>query len=362
MQKIFVALSGGVDSAVAAHMLKEAGHKVTGVFIRVWQPDFLPCNQDEEERAAKRVAAHLGIPFLRCDLTDEYKRDVVDTMVAEYKKGNTPNPDVLCNAHIKFGAFLKWAKERGAEKIATGHHAQVLSEPLSPSRAKLRYQLVRGADTRKDQSYFLWKLTQEELSHTLMPIGHMQKEEVRAYAEKHTLPSAYKPDSQGLCFIGHVDMKTFLKHFIATKEGVVLNENGEVVGHHDGAEFITIGQRSGFTLNTKDVHRTVHYVVAKDLVHNTITVSPHHYGGSTAIVSEKHKTHALTDANFTQNIDENKQYTCEIRYHGEVLTCRVAVGNAANATISFAQPQLVASGQSIVVYDDNHCLGGGVVA
>lgn len=340
MQKVFVALSGGVDSAVTAHMLQKEGYDISGVFIRVWQPDFLPCSQDEEERAAKRVAAHLGIPFLRCDLSQEYKRDVVDTMIAEYEAGRTPNPDVLCNAHIKFGAFLDFAKAHGADMIATGHHARVVDGVL-----------MRGVDKSKDQAYFLWKLTPNELSQTLMPIGHMYKDDVRAYAKRENLPSAYKPDSQGLCFIGHVDMKTFLQHFITTTPGDVLNESGEVVGIHDGVQLVTIGQRGGFTLTNHDTNRDVHYVVAKDVAANTITVSPTPLGDSTS-----KKMCALKDTNWSQPL-EDKDYTCEIRYHGEPLSCRV-VGDS----IEFDEPQLVALGQSIVVYDDDICLGGGIVA
>jgi len=339
MSTVFVALSGGVDSAVAAHMLQAQGHTVSGVFIRVWQPDFLSCSQDDEERAAKRVAAHLGIPFYRCDLRAEYKRDVVDTMIAEYRAGRTPNPDVLCNAHIKFGAFLKWARTHGAEHIATGHHARVING-----------QLYRGVDSAKDQAYFLWKLTKDELAHTFMPIGHMQKEAVRAYARKHNLPSADKPDSQGLCFIGHVDMKDFLSHYIQGEPGAVLNENGEVIGGHNGVAFVTLGERLSFKHTAPDTHRTPLYVVAKDMTSNTITVSSNQHAPHTA-----HRTIQLCECTLPAEIPHTTPLVCEIRYHGERIPC-----TATGHVITFASPQLVAPGQSVVIYDGERCVGGGV--
>ncbi|PCI28998.1 tRNA 2-thiouridine(34) synthase MnmA [Candidatus Kaiserbacteria bacterium] len=335
MKKVFVALSGGVDSAVSAHILKKDGWDVTGVFIRVWQPDFLPCSQDEEERAAMRVAAHLGIPFKTLDLSKEYKEEVVDVMISEYKKGRTPNPDVLCNESIKFGGFLDYALNEGAEKIATGHHAQVIEK-----------KLVRGADASKDQAYFLWKLTEKELSHTLMPIGHMSKDEVRKYAEENNLPSAYKPDSQGLCFIGHVDMKTFLLNFIETSNGDVLNESGEVVGTHDGSELVTLGQRGGFTITKKEEMGNVHYVVGKDISKNTITVSEN-------FNNEENLTSSLT---LTDSNIENGKYVCEIRYHGEKIECEVQ-----DDVVTLSKPVLMAPGQSLVAYERDVCVGGGIV-
>jgi len=340
MKKVFVALSGGVDSAVAAHILKREGWMVTGVFIRVWQPDFLACNQDDEERAAKRVAAYLGIPFLRLDLAAEYKTAVVDAMINEYMRGRTPNPDVLCNAEIKFGAFLDFAKEHGAEKIATGHHAQVIGGKLH-----------RGCDPKKDQGYFLWKLTQEELSHTLMPIGHMKKEEVRAYAEQYAIPSAHKPDSQGLCFIGQVDMKEFLKHYITTSKGAVLNEEGDSIGEHDGSEFITLGQRSGFCLHNANANRKVHYVISKNTEQNSIVVSTNPNDSQ-----EMKEAIPLTDTNWNQEV-RDRDLTCEVRYHGERIACTIK-----NDVVHMQIPQLVAPGQSIVVYAGTECIGGGVVA
>ena len=348
MKKVFVALSGGVDSSVVAHMLKEEGWDVTAVFIRVWQPDFLPCTQDEEERAALRVAASLGIPFRRLDLSAEYKKDVVDEMVAEYRAGRTPNPDVLCNSQIKFGAFLDYAKKEGADKIATGHHARVIESDNT-------FQLHRGVDLGKDQSYFLWKLTPEELSYTFMPIGNITKDQVRSYAQKHNIPSAHKPDSQGLCFIGHVDMKTFLKNFITAEAGDVLDESDAIIGTHDGAEFVTIGQRGGFTVTDKDAQGAIYYVTEKNIDKNTITVS-------TKKTTTKEETgFTLRETNWLLPIEPGKNYTCDIRYHGTPLLCTVTPTGTTTATVHIPDGTRIAKGQSVVVYDADICLGGGVV-
>ncbi len=346
-KKIFVALSGGVDSAVSAHILQKDGWDVTGVFIRAWQPDFLPCNQDEEERAAMRVAANLGIAFKSLDLSDEYKKEVVDVMVSEYKHGRTPNPDVLCNSAIKFGAFLQYARENGVDKIATGHHAQVVEKNNG-------FSLIRGADKNKDQVYFLWKIRSKILQHILMPIGSLQKNEVRAYAEKNNLPSAYKPDSQGLCFIGHVDMKTFLQNFITTRQGTVLNEKAEVVGTHEGSELVTLGQRGGFQLTNHDAQREVHYVVEKNIAENTITVSTEQNTTPSAADSI-----SLSDTNWLHYPVAGTSYQCEIRYHGKPPECTVDIQES-KAIVRLTEKILVAPGQSVVIYDREVCIGGGI--
>lgn len=353
MNTVFVALSGGVDSAVAAHMLREQGHAVVGVFIRVWQPDFIPCSQEDEEKAALRVAASLGIPFERVDLSEAYKREVVDDMIAQYKAGNTPNPDVLCNAHIKFGAFLEYARAHNAHYIATGHHAQVVNKDNV-------FLLKQGVDAGKDQSYFLWQLTQQELAQTYMPIGAYTKQEIREYAARHAIPSATKPDSQGLCFIGHVDMKTFLSHFIETTEGAVLSEAGSEIGRHDGAVFFTIGQRGGFTVTDKEALGSVYYVVAKDMEKNTITVSERVTTADTTATT----TYNVRDVNFTMPQEHIRfdALTCHTRYHGEPITCSLSLQDDTNASVVLDDAVRVASGQSIVFYNDTTCVGGGIVA
>ena len=199
-------ISGGVDSAVSAALLKEQGYDVVGVFIRTWHPDFIECNEEDERLDAMRVAAHLDIPFLTFDFSDVYKKEVADYMISEYKAGRTPNPDVMCNKEIKFGAFLDKAISMGADYVATGHYAD--NKDL---------KLLKNKDISKDQSYFLWTLKQGQLRKILFPIGHLKKTQVRVLAKKFGLPVAEKKDSQGICFLGVVDLKVFLKHYIKEK-------------------------------------------------------------------------------------------------------------------------------------------------
>lgn len=338
--RIYVALSGGVDSSVALGLLKEQGHDVCGVFIEVWQPDFLPCTQDEDRKSALRVAAHFGVPFYTLDAREAYKRDVVDMMVRAYERGETPNPDVWCNRSVKFGALRAWIDARGGGMIATGHYAQM-------RHAVSNFELLRGVDMAKDQTYFLWQLTQQDLSETLFPIGHLPKPQVRALAKKFGLPTATRKDSQGLCFMGKVDMKEFLTHFIPQKKGIVLNEQGEVVGEHDGALFYTLGQRHGFSLSTKNTERTEMYVVAKNVLENTLTIGH--------AIPKPHT--ALRLMNVNQIVPwAKKTYRAQIRYHGSLHT--VSVDETGHVE---GLAEIPASGQSVVLYDGDVCVGGGIV-
>lgn len=352
-KKVFVGLSGGVDSSVSAYLLKEQGYDVTGVFIKAWYPDFLPCNWKSEMRDAMRVCAKLDIPFKVCDLEKEYKSEVIDYLINEYKIGRTPNPDVLCNREIKFGGFLKWAQDLGADYVATGHYAK-----RDESGDECR--MLNSKDTEKDQTYFLWTITQDRLKHILFPLGDLEKSEVRKIAKKNNLHTASKKDSQGLCFIGHVDMKSFLRRYIDTKRGDVLNEEGEVIGYHDGAELYTIGERHGFTLTKKDTLRSVYYVTSKSLDNNTITVTDEKF---------------IEDINISKVILENVSFTREsvkkeakkglnmevrIRYRGELHD--VKIDNKEGWSIWFNESiNGVALGQSVVLYLNDECLGGGVV-
>ncbi|OGZ16792.1 MAG: tRNA 2-thiouridine(34) synthase MnmA, partial [Candidatus Lloydbacteria bacterium RIFCSPLOWO2_12_FULL_51_9] len=257
-KKVFVAMSGGVDSSVAAALLKEDGYEVTGVFMRVWQPDFLTCSRTDDREEAMRAAAHLGIPFLTFDFEKEYKEKVVDYMIAEYTAGRTPNPDVMCNKHIKFRMFLDKAREMGADMIATGHYVRLGRESPKPkaqspnktqnpkSQTNSKFQLLKGIDVNKDQSYFLWTLTQEQLKYCLFPIGEYVKPKVREMARKYGLPNAERRDSQGVCFIGQFPMKEFLKNYIPEEKGGVLDTGGNIIGVHDGARLYTLGARHGF--------------------------------------------------------------------------------------------------------------------
>ena len=354
-KKIFVGMSGGVDSSVSAALLKEAGHDVVGVFIKVWQADFLPCNWREERREAMRAAAHLNIPFLTLDLEKEYKAEVVDYMIREYGAGRVPNPDVMCNKHVKFGAFLDFALREGADAIATGHYARVLvGDP---------YRLLIGVDSDKDQAYFLWTLGQRELSHAFFPVGGMKKSEVRIRAEKFGLPNAQKKDSQGLCFLGQVNMHDFLKHFVNAVPGAVENEEGKVIGEHDGAMLYTIGQRQGFRVHATDSNTLPYFVLGKDMTANTITVGQRDPEEQVMKIKPKgvilEALHSATgDEGWTGDLLE-----AQVRYHGERHSVSVEK-ESGNIVVRFRDPKepFVAPGQSLVLYRGEECLGGGVIA
>lgn len=343
--RIIAAMSGGVDSSVSAALLKEAGHEVTGVFIKVWQPPAewgIPCTAEEDRLEAMRAAAHLGIPFATVDFGDVYKKEVVEYMVSEYEAGRTPNPDVMCNRSVKFGALWQWASEHGFDAIATGHYAQI----------KNGSELHAGGDAAKDQSYFLWTLTKDDLTHTLFPVGGMQKSEVRVLAEKFGLPNARRKDSQGLCFIGKLDVKEFLTRFISVSEGNILNEKGEVIGTHDGAVLYTLGERHGLRINAQSPEETPYYVVAKDVANNTLTVS------HTPVNSLKgaHDHASLTEVNWIGDpTQEGQMYGARLRYRQPLQECTIQ-----GSTVHFKKPQtVIPSGQSLVLYDGTRLVGGG---
>lgn len=349
---VFVGLSGGVDSSVSAAMLKDQGYNVVGVFIKVWQPDFIDCTWKEERLDAMRVCAKLCIPFITLDLSNEYKKEVVDYMISEYKAGRTPNPDVMCNKYIKFGGFFDWAMKNGADYVATGHYTQII-------KSGEKYYLLAGKDKNKDQSYFLWTLTQKQLSKTLFPVGNIIKPIVRKLAKKYKLETAVKKDSQGLCFIGKVDMSDFLKHYLKTKKGDVLNEKGKVVGYHHGAELYTIGQRHGFIITKNSPNDNRNYIVSKNVIENTITISSEPmndtYSGN--------KEFNLSGVNWTleEIPNPNKLYKARIRYRGALADCKI-VENSKSIIIKFNKTQTApAAGQSVVIYDNERCLGGGII-
>jgi tRNA-specific 2-thiouridylase len=398
-KRVFVGMSGGVDSSVSAALLVEAGYDVTGVFIKVWQPekdmlgresDF-KCTWREDRIDAMRVAAQLGIPFITLNLEDEYKRHVVDYMIAEYRAGRTPNPDVMCNKYVKFGGFFDWAMrpEQGAEYVATGHYARVaevaqtekvgdknskkneLSEKIGGTR---RYDLLAGDDQNKDQSYFLWTITQKQIAKTIFPVGDMEKPKVRELARRFGLPTAEKKDSQGLCFIGKIDVKEFLAHYIMPKAGDVLDEAGQRIGRHNGAFFFTIGERHGFTIDGE--HKTSHdrpyYVIAKNVKKNTITVSqkilsPKMRGGDLPHDTAVRSVH-LMEVNWIRGITPDinaKNYTARPRYRASLVPISIKKCDERlhTAEIEFIKPQYtLSSGQSLVIYDKNVCLGGGIIS
>lgn len=346
---VFVGLSGGVDSSVAAVRLLEQGYNVVGVFIKVWHPDFMVCNWEQERLDAMRVAAHLGIPFLTCDAEDAYRDDVADYFINEYREGRTPNPDVMCNQHVKFGRFLDFALEKGADYIATGHYAQRLE-------GRKNAEMHRGVDAGKDQTYFLWTLKQEQLDRTLFPIGDTPKEQIRKEAEAADIPVATKKDSQGICFLGHVDIPEFLSHYINLDPGDVLNTDGEVVGEHKGALVYTLGQRHGFTLTNHDANRTAQFIVARDIENNTITVAPEMNEVPAT------KTIELHSAVLRTAISTGEEIELQIRYRQTPIQATVI--NIGDKTISLKPSESMeqpAPGQSCVLYRGSLCIGGGII-
>jgi len=398
-KKVFVGMSGGVDSSVAAALLKKRGFDVTGVFIKVWQPDFLPparnlgggCTWKEDRLDAMRVAAKLDIPLITIDLGKEYKKDIVDYMVREYKAGKTPNPDVMCNKYIKFGAFFDKAISMGADYVATGHYARTIF-----CKGQSFAKLFMGVDKNKDQTYFLWTLTQKQLQKTLFPIGEYEKPKVREMAKKFDLPTAGKKDSQGLCFVGKLDMKDFLKEFIPEKKGDVLNEKGEVVGEHDGAYFFTIGQRHGFTITKKHPDDKPYFVINKDINLNTLTVSHRDDNG---IFLQSKKEVVLENINWISKTTPdknkgprgirpilaprlgcvrkvlastflthrslyvaNKNFSARVRYRQGLQKCSILTDDSRdNIKVLFEKSQIINPGQSVVLYDKEECIGGGVI-
>jgi tRNA-specific 2-thiouridylase len=356
-KRVFVGMSGGVDSSVSAALLVKANYDVTGVFIKVWQPEKeisgMRCTWREDRLDAMRVAAQLGIQFITLDLEAEYKREVVDYMIAEYKAGRTPNPDVMCNKYVKFGGFFDWAMKQDADFVATGHYAQV----------NKRGELLAGEDDNKDQSYFLWTLTREQLSKTLFPVGAIEKPEVRKLAKKFKLSTAEKKDSQGLCFIGKIDVKEFLKQYIKTSEGCVLDISGKKIGTHDGAFFFTIGERRGFTIDSthKTPHDEAYYVVAKDILKNTITVS--HKASDGSLPNGIRKV-LLSNINLTCIDLPKSGLFARARYRAPLSKISILNINEKQKTaeIEFEDPQYTLSpGQSLVIYHGDICVGGGIL-
>lgn len=346
--KVYVGVSGGVDSSVALARLSRAGFDVTAVFIKTWQPDFVPCTWERERLDAMRVSAHIGVPFLTFDAVSAYKNGVADYMIHEYEAGRTPNPDVMCNHEVKFGAFLRFALESGATQVATGHYAQVVQRGNS-------FELHRGTDTQKDQSYFLWTLTHDELSHIFFPIGDSEKARVRDEAERYGLPTFAKHDSQGICFLGDIDMKQFLSHYITSIPGDVYDEDGKCVGSHEGALFYTLGQRHGFTIAPSIDTTLPYYVVEKDIHANTLTVS--------------HRARTCTGTHIvlsrTNLLAPTLPDVCEAQFRYRQKPFRVKVekrnGDCVMLTVLDPNIDLPSLGQSCVLYSGTHCLGGGII-
>jgi tRNA-specific 2-thiouridylase len=296
------------------------------------------------------------------------KKEVVDYMIAEYKAGNTPNPDVMCNRYVKFGGFYDWAMKNGADFVATGHYARIVerlrindsSKKKNPNEQQpATYNLMAGIDENKDQSYFLWTLTQKQLAHTLFPVGHLEKPDVRKLAKKFGLATAEKKDSQGLCFLGKIDVKEFLKQFIKEKKGKVVNDKGEVIGEHNGAFFFTLGERHGFDIMEKTSTDKPYYIIEKNVKKNILIVSNNPIG-ITGKTGER-KLFNMTNTNWINMPQVGKTYSARIRYRQPLQKVKFTkVGE--DFLVEFNDEQDGGdSGQSIVFYDGEICIGGGII-
>jgi tRNA-specific 2-thiouridylase len=373
---VFIGMSGGVDSSVAAYLLKKQGYEVVGVFMRGYNID--NC-QEKDSEDARRVAEHLNIPFYVWDFEKDYKAKVVDYMIDGYKKGLTPNPDVMCNKEIKFGLFFERAMKFGADYVATGHYVKKITSdhPLitddskteksirkvvSDKSAAISYSLAIAKDTNKDQSYFLWALNQNQIVKSLFPLGDYLKPDIRKIAKKIGISTAEKKDSQGVCFLGMVNIKEFLKKYIPEKVGDVLNLSGEKIGEHNGVWFYTIGQRSGVGNLKHQKGQKNHqplYVVSKDIKNNILVVAE---GGDNKELYKKEVF--LDEVNFDGQIFKNLRMNvlARVRYR-QSLFGAVLVRGKKGWKLEFLKPQkFVAEGQSAVIYDkDGTMLGGGVI-
>jgi len=350
---VVVGMSGGVDSSVAAALLKEQGFDVIGVYMKNWTEDYgdYGCTWAEDAEDARKVAKVLDIPFYVWNFEREYRQHVVDYFLREYAAGRTPNPDVLCNSEIKFKIFLDKALGLGADLVATGHYARVEEKMGESGRS---YRLLKGRDPAKDQSYFLYRLTQPALSKIKFPLGEYYKPEVRGLARKFNLPNAEKKDSQGICFIGKINVTDFLKEHIKAAAGDVVLASGQTVGRHSGLPFYTIGQRQGIGIGGPGPF----YVVRKDFAANRLVVSSDKDDPglfcSQMTVGDLSWTGSAPELPLTSGV--------AIRYHHPEGQALINWSGSAKLDISFEQPQrAVTPGQSAVIYRGDEILGGGVI-
>ncbi len=345
MQTVYVGLSGGVDSSVTAALLKEQGYDVVGVYMKNWSQDLpgMPCPWKEDYQDAKRVAVQLGIPFKMFDFQKEYRQKVVDYMIAEYQAGRTPNPDIMCNQEVKFKVFLEACLEDGADLIATGHYARVKNGSL-----------LRATDDNKDQTYFLYRVTEEALKHTLFPLGEYAKPEVRKLAEKFGLVTATKKESMGICFVGKVGIKDFLTHELGKQEtGNIVDAKGQRIGRHDGAIYYTIGQRHGLDVGGG----LPYYVTGKDMSKNEVYV--------TTDLNDKKLWAAqlqLTDVHWINGAPEGGAKVQVRTRHRAPLVHATLKFDKGNVVLTLDDELRAATpGQSTVLYDEQKVIGGGIL-
>ncbi|HEY0562400.1 MAG TPA: tRNA 2-thiouridine(34) synthase MnmA [Methylophilus sp.] len=355
---VIVGLSGGVDSAVTAMLLKQQGYQVTGLFMKNWEDDDTDeyCSSKQDLIDAVAVADRLGIEIEAVNFSKEYKDRVFANFLEEYQAGRTPNPDILCNAEIKFKAFLDHAMGMGADLIATGHYAQVRENPLAPGQ----YQLLKADDGSKDQSYFLHRLNQAQLSKTLFPLGTYLKREVREMARAAGLANAEKKDSTGICFIGERPFQEFLQRYLPRQPGAIKTPEGKVVGQHDGLMYYTLGQRQGLKIGgSRDSNGEPWFVAQKDMVKNELIVVQGH--AHPLLLSDGLKAGQLHWISGEQP-ETNWVYAAKTRYRQPDAPCEIDAVNGVEVDIRFGQKQwAVTPGQSAVVYESNVCLGGGII-
>lgn len=342
---VMVAMSGGVDSSLTAALLLDQGYSVSGAFMKNWaeSDDPLDCPWAQDVYDASQVAQQLGIDFQVFDLRAEYQQRVVDYMVAEYKAGRTPNPDIMCNQEMKFGIFWDLAKQHGADYMATGHYARIQNG-----------QLLAGVDANKDQSYFLYRAPVEALQHALMPIGELTKPQVRAEAAKRGLFTATKKDSQGICFIGKIKLKEFLNRYMTVEPGDLIDQHGKVVGQHQGAVFYTIGQRSGMGVGGGQPYFVTGKDMATNIVHVTTDQQDPNLWHDLVILSQMHW--------LSGEPSESKTYQVRVRYRAPLVQAKLKKLANDQWRVDMAEPQrALALGQSVVIYDGDRLLGGGVM-
>lgn len=361
---VFLGLSGGVDSAVAAALLLEQGYDVRACFLKIWSDKMEEqgqCPWVQDRLDALAVAAKLRIPLVTLDFEREYKERVFSYFVREYKAGRTPNPDILCNEIIKFGVFLDYALAHGADYIATGHHAR--RHPETGNDEDQTYKLLAGVDPKKDQSYFLATLNQHQLAHTLLPIGSMTKDQVRDQAKRRDLDIvAEKSSSKGICFIGKVDLQEFLSNYTIEKPGDIIDISGEKIGSHQGVAFYTIGQRKGLLIPAQRPDAKPYFVIAKDAAANTLVVAQ----GEQALLSDELYA---SDLHWLDGKIRQLPMSCQarIRYHQPLQQVTLSFGTKDQRSpgtlfVKFAEPQRsIAPGQFVVFYDSDVVLGSAVI-
>jgi tRNA-specific 2-thiouridylase len=362
-ERIVVGMSGGVDSSVAALLLKRKGFDVVGLFMKNWEDDDddAYCSTRQDLIDAASAADVIGIELEAVNFAAEYKDRVFADFLREYSAGRTPNPDVLCNAEIKFKAFLDHAMDLGASRIATGHYAQVREIVVDREAGVSRFELLRGADAGKDQSYFLHRLNQAQLSKVMFPVGHLDKKEVRRLAQEARLPNHDKKDSTGICFIGERPFREFLNRYLPKEPGPIRTPEGKTVGQHIGLAFYTIGQRKGIGIGgRRGGDGNAWYVAGKDLGDNALIVVQGHDDPMLL----KRRLSALDTTWVSGELpQEGSVHTAKSRYRQADSTCQLTRVEDDGLSLEFSEPHwAVTPGQSVVVYDGPVCLGGGVIS